>query len=107
MMQHRLRINKLPGIAIRGSVIDCPFKNDCFDLVISIGCFHHTGNVKSCVDETYQILKPGGKAIIMVYNQLSYRQWYKWPRETCLAFLRDIGFWKETNKRQHGTTKGL
>jgi SAM-dependent methyltransferase len=99
MMQHRLRMNRIPGTVIRGSIIGCPFKNDCFDFVISIGCFHHTGDVKSCVDETYNILKPGGKAIIMVYNQFSYRQWYKWPRETCLAFLRDIRFLSKINNR--------
>ena len=99
MMQHRLRMNRIPGTVIRGSVIDCPFKNDCFDFVISIGCFHHTGDVKSCIDVTYNMLKPGGKAIIMVYNQFSYRQWYQWPHETCLAFLRDIGLLRKINSR--------
>jgi 2-polyprenyl-3-methyl-5-hydroxy-6-metoxy-1,4-benzoquinol methylase len=96
MMQHRLRMLELPGTAVQGSVLDCPFKNKYFDFIVSIGCFHHTGNLKRCIDETFGILKPGGVTILMVYNQFSYRQWYHWPRETFLVLLRDIGLMKKS-----------
>ena len=49
--------------------------------------FHHTGDAKRCFDETWRVLRPGGDAYIMVYNQLSYRQWMNWPLQTLRAVL--------------------
>lgn len=82
MMQHRLRMQGLPGDAMQGSMLDCPFGDESMDFVVSIGCFHHTGDVQRCFDETWRVLKPGGTAYLMVYNQLSYRQWLRWPLQT-------------------------
>ena len=82
MTNHRLRQNRLEGQAIVGSVLNSNFPDNYFDYVISIGCFHHTGNMQKCIDETYRMLKPGGQAIIMVYNKFSLRQWAKWPVQT-------------------------
>jgi len=81
MMNHRLRTKGYPEKAQQGSMLACPFKDETFDHVVSIGCFHHTGNIQKCFDETYRILKPGGRAMIMVYNKYSYRQWQRdfWP----------------------------
>lgn len=87
MMNHRLRMKSLPGEAIQGSMLDCPLPDESQDCVVSIGCFHHTGNVQRCFDETWRVLRPGGKAYLMVYNQFSYRQWLKWPRATLKALL--------------------
>lgn len=79
MAQHRLLQNNLQGQVQLGNMLQCPFPDNYFDTVISIGCFHHTGNINQCINETYRILKPGGRAIIMVYNKFSLRQWAKWP----------------------------
>jgi SAM-dependent methyltransferase len=95
MMKHRLQMLGLPGKVIRGSVLRSPIQSESFDCFVSIGCFHHTGDVQKCVDEAYRILKPGGKAFIMVYNQYSYRQWFSWPKDTFRALLRDLGFLNE------------
>ncbi|MBX7066618.1 MAG: class I SAM-dependent methyltransferase [Parachlamydiales bacterium] len=87
MMNHRLGLYKLPGKAIQGSILDCPLENESIDAVVSIGCFHHTGNVARAVQETYRILRPGGEAFIMVYNKFSYRQWARWPKKTFKALF--------------------
>lgn len=92
MVNQRLRSNNLAGQAVRGSMLHCPCDSEIFDFAVSIGCFHHTGNVQRCFEETYRILKPGGKAVIMLYNALSYRQWLHWPRDTLISFSRDFGF---------------
>ena len=87
-----------------GSIINCPFPDNFFDTVISIGCFHHTGNFKACIDETFRILKPNGVAIIMVYNQYSLRQWVTWPLLTMKALFKDnfsISKTKAGNKNQN------
>lgn len=87
MLNRRVQIQSLSGKATQGSMLDCPFPDESFDIVVSIGCFHHTGSVERCIDETRRVLRPGGKAYFMVYNALSYRQWLRWPRLTLRAAL--------------------
>lgn len=74
--------------ALQGSALEMPFEDNSLDLVVSIGCFHHTGNFKKCIDETYRVLRPGGKAILMVYNKYSYRRWFGWPVKTMASLLK-------------------
>lgn len=66
----------------QGSVLDCPFDEGTIDHVVSIGCLHHTGDLGRAVDEVHRVLKPEGRATIMVYNALSYRQWLLRPLAT-------------------------
>lgn len=87
MLNRRVQIQGLAGRAIQGSVLNCPLADESVDVVVSIGCFHHTGSVERCIDETWRVLKPGGKAYFMVYNAFSYRQWLKWPRRTLQVAL--------------------
>lgn len=87
MVNDRLRIAGLPGRAICGNALAMPFGNESLDYLVSIGCFHHTGNVQRCLDETHRVLKPGGACVIMLYNKFSFRQWRKRP----FATLRELG----------------
>ena len=65
-----------------------PFPDQSFDFVVSIGCMHHTGNVQCCFDETFRVLKPGGVAVLMVYNRFSWMRWRQVPWATFLALVR-------------------
>ena len=58
----------------RGSALDIPFDDGLFDQVYSIGCLHHTGNLTRAIAEVHRVLKPGGKALVMLYNKYSWRQ---------------------------------
>jgi SAM-dependent methyltransferase len=89
LVNHRLGMMGLPGRAIQGSMLDAPLPSESVDAVVSIGCFHHTGDVQRCIDETYRLLRPAGVARIMVYNRFSYRQWLKWPKQTLRAAVRE------------------
>ena len=89
MMQHRLQMKGLSGEVKQGSVLEAPFADESMDHVVSIGCFHHTGNLQRAVDEAHRLLKPGGKAVIMLYNKYSYRQWVRWPVATFRHALHD------------------
>ena len=82
MMNHRLRMMGLEPTAIQASVLQCPFPDATFDVVVSIGCFHHTGDVERSIHQTHRVLKPGGRAYVMVYNRFSYRNWLRWPFAT-------------------------
>ena len=89
MVNHRLKLAGLPGRATRGNALAMPFADESFAAIVSIGCFHHTGNVQRCLDETYRVLRPGGVAVVMLYNKFSYRQWRRRPLATLGQLCRD------------------
>jgi ubiquinone/menaquinone biosynthesis C-methylase UbiE len=49
-----------------------PFGDNTFDCVYSFGVFHHTPDTQKAINEAYRVLKPGGKAIIMLYAKGLY-----------------------------------
>ncbi len=76
MMRYRLSLlGKKDDDKVKwGSALGIPFQDAEFDYVYSIGCLHHTGNISRVVSEIYRVLKPGGKAIIVLNNRHSFRQ---------------------------------
>jgi len=82
LMNCRLKMLGQQETAIQRSFFNHPFKAEMFDWVVSIGCFHHTGDIPRCIRETHYVLKHGGRAVIMLYNGLSYLHWLKWPLST-------------------------
>jgi len=52
-----------------------PFDDSSFDVVYSNGVIHHTPNTKDVVGEMRRVLKPGGRAIVMVYAENSLHYW--------------------------------
>lgn len=89
MVNHRLAQAGLPGKAVQGSVLQCPFPDASFDWVVAIGCLHHTGNLQRALDEARRVLRHGGKAMVMVYYAYSYRRWHFQTRETMRHLLCD------------------
>ena len=69
MMEHRIGLLGVGrGSATQGSALDIPHPDGSFDVVVSIGCLHHTGNLAGAIDEVHRVLRPGGEAMVMVYN---------------------------------------
>jgi glycosyltransferase involved in cell wall biosynthesis/ubiquinone/menaquinone biosynthesis C-methylase UbiE len=52
-----------------------PFDSDWFDVVYSNGVLHHTPNTHAVVGEILRVLKPGGRAIVMMYAENSLHYW--------------------------------
>jgi len=52
-----------------------PFRDNSFDIVYSNGVLHHSEDTNKCIAEAYRVLKPGGKAIIMLYSRHSAIYW--------------------------------
>jgi len=48
------------------------FPDEAFDLVYSHGVLHHTPNIEAAVREIHRVLKPGGRALVMLYHRGSY-----------------------------------
>ena len=89
VVNHRMTLFNLSGSAQQGSILEAPFDSASFDAVVTIGCLHHTGNMQRALDEVYRVLRPGGMALVMVYNALSYRRWFMATAATWRTFVRD------------------
>jgi SAM-dependent methyltransferase len=48
------------------------FADETFDVVYSHGVLHHTPDTATAVREIHRILKPGGRAMVMLYHRGSY-----------------------------------
>ena len=77
MMVHRLGllgVEDADARVIQGSALAIPHPDASFDVVVSIGCLHHTGALGRAIQEVGRVLRPGGEAMVMVYNRNSYRR---------------------------------
>jgi SAM-dependent methyltransferase len=82
MMVHRLQLLGLEDAGARvkqGSALAIPHPTDSFDVVVSIGCLHHTGNLAAAIAEVQRVLRRGGHAMVMLYNRHSYRRLVTMP----------------------------
>ena len=48
------------------------FDDQSFDLVYSHGVLHHTPDTVRAVKEVHRVLRPGGRAVVMLYHRGSY-----------------------------------
>lgn len=98
MARHRAQLLGVPVDANVGSALAIPYPDDTFDHVVTIGCLHHTGDLAQALREVVRCLKPGGRAMIMVYSALSYRHWRKQPLATVKRWLNPSSDWSNANQ---------
>lgn len=74
----RQKANKIKGKAkvkfIKGSITKLPFKNNQFDWVCAFAVLHHVPSEElraRAAREIWRVLKPGGRAVITVWNMFS------------------------------------
>jgi glycosyltransferase involved in cell wall biosynthesis/ubiquinone/menaquinone biosynthesis C-methylase UbiE len=65
----------LAGTFVHHDAEALPFPDNSFDVVYSNGVLHHTPNTAAVVREIKRVLKPGGKAIVMMYAEHSLHYW--------------------------------
>jgi ubiquinone/menaquinone biosynthesis C-methylase UbiE len=72
LTQRRFELAGLPGQFLQGDAENLPFANACFDLVYSHGVLHHTPDTARAIQEVNRVLRPGGRAVIMLYYRNSF-----------------------------------
>jgi SAM-dependent methyltransferase len=93
MVNYRLQLCGLAGRAQQGNILRAPFSDGSFDVVVAIGCFHHTGDMQRALNESHRILRPSGVLIGMVYNAYSYRRWFNAAKQTTQYLAWDAVGW--------------
>lgn len=68
----RFEVSGLPGEFRVADAEHLDFADESFDLVYSHGVLHHTPDTARAVREIHRVLKPGGRAIVMLYHRGSY-----------------------------------
>jgi ubiquinone/menaquinone biosynthesis C-methylase UbiE len=72
LAQKRFELFHLPGAFRTADAEQLDFPDNSFDLVYSHGVLHHTPDTAGAVKEVHRVLKPGGRAEVMLYHRDSY-----------------------------------
>ncbi|RRB00882.1 class I SAM-dependent methyltransferase [Larkinella rosea] len=57
-----------------------PYETGTFDLVYSWGVIHHSPDTPRVANEIFRVLKPGGRANVMIYHKHSWVGYLLWLR---------------------------
>lgn len=85
LVQKRFQQENLLGSFQVADGENLPFPDNHFDLVYSHGVLHHTPNTQKAINEVHRVIKPGGKALIMLYHRNSYNYYGN------IMFFRRLG----------------
>jgi len=69
LARKRFEMEGQSGRFVLGSVTELPFADESFDLVYSCGVIHHVPDTQAAVAEFRRVLRPGGRAVVMVYHR--------------------------------------
>ena len=69
--RRRFEVYGFTGEFLTGDCEDLSFPDASFDVVYSFGVLHHTPDTLRAVGEIHRVLKPGGKAVVMLYHRAS------------------------------------
>jgi ubiquinone/menaquinone biosynthesis C-methylase UbiE len=75
LARENFRLRGLQGQFVLHDAESLVFEDNTFDLVYSNGVLHHTPNTHAVVQEIRRVLKPGGRAIVMMYAENSLHYW--------------------------------
>ena len=72
LAKRRFELFDLPGTFRVADAETLDFPDNSFDIVYSHGVLHHTPDTAAAVREIHRVLRPGGKAVVMLYHRDSY-----------------------------------
>lgn len=87
------------------------FPDESFDFVYSYGVLHHSADPSKAFSEVYRVLKPNGKAVLMVYHKHSFNYYVRilgYMRTRVLArILGHVGHFTTDRARLKEEFKGV
>ena len=72
LARRRFDLFNLLGAFRTADAENLDFPNESFDVVYSHGVLHHTPDIIRAVQEVHRVLRPGGRAVVMLYHRDSY-----------------------------------
>jgi ubiquinone/menaquinone biosynthesis C-methylase UbiE len=72
LARKRFELFNLPGEFQVADAEQLDFADESFDLVYSHGVLHHTPEIDKAIREIHRVLRPGGRAMVMLYHRGSY-----------------------------------
>ena len=72
LAKRRFELFQLPGAFRVGDAERLDFPDNSFDIIYSHGVLHHTPDTATAIREVHRVLRPGGKAVVMLYHRDSY-----------------------------------
>lgn len=72
--QRRLNLFGLKGKVYQMDAEEMTFPDASFDFIWTWGVIHHSANTESIIKQIHRVLKPNGRAVVMVY----YRSWWSY-----------------------------
>lgn len=72
LARRRFQLFNLPGHFRTADAEALDFPDASFDLVYAHGVLHHTPDTRQAVREVHRVLRPGGRALVMLYHRDSY-----------------------------------
>jgi SAM-dependent methyltransferase len=72
LARRRFELFQLPGTFQVADAEQLDFPDNSFDVVYSHGVLHHTPDTAVAIKEVHRVLKPGGRAVVMLYHRDSY-----------------------------------
>lgn len=72
LARQRFELFELPGTFRTADAENLDFADESFDVVYSHGVLHHTPDTERAVHEAHRVLRPGGRAVVMLYHRNSY-----------------------------------
>jgi 2-polyprenyl-3-methyl-5-hydroxy-6-metoxy-1,4-benzoquinol methylase len=104
-LEKSLSMENVSLITMRRSILEGPVSTELdarYDVAIAIGSLHHSGNLTLALDNLVKSVKPGGKILVMVYNEFSlYRLIHnpiRFLNHLILSMLKKKYSWSEQDK---------
>lgn len=72
LARKRFELFGIPGKFQTADAEQLQFADETFDLVYSHGVLHHTPETAKAIQEIHRVLRPGGRAVVMLYHRDSY-----------------------------------
>lgn len=72
LARQRFELFNFPGKFQTADAEKLEFADASFDVVYSHGVLHHTPDTARAIREIHRVLRPGGRAIVMLYHRNSY-----------------------------------